>query len=74
MSKEAKALYARSRTTKAKVEGLALRAAETSQLIGICVERIDSCGKVTGRIDPVVGSIVRYVRNEATSAVLEIGS
>lgn len=30
--------------------------------------------KVTGRIDPLVASILRYVRNGARSAVLEIKS
>lgn len=30
--------------------------------------------KVTGRIDPLVASILRYDRNEARSAVLDIES
>ena len=42
--------------------------------IGICVELIDLCAKVTGRIDPAIGSIVGYARDEAFSQAPEYWS
>ena len=39
--------------------------------MAICIDLIDLCAKVTGKIDPAVGSIVDYVRDEALSAALK---
>ena len=42
-----------------------LTASETRRLLGICIELIDLCSKVTGSIDPAVGKVVAYARDEA---------
>jgi hypothetical protein len=39
--------------------------------MAICIDLIDRCAKVTGKIDPAVGSIVDYARDEALSAALK---
>jgi hypothetical protein len=67
-------LHERIGTTRAKVEDMTLTNSEACRLIGICIELIDLCAKVTGKIDPAVGAIVGYARDEALSEVLEIGS
>ena len=51
-----------------------LTASDACRLIGICIELIDLCSRVTGKIDPAVGSIVGYARDEALAAALEIRS
>ncbi|HXE25856.1 MAG TPA: hypothetical protein VN637_13290 [Roseiarcus sp.] len=48
--------------------------ADACRLIAICIDLIDLCAKVTGKIDPAVGSIVGYARDEALAEALEIGS
>jgi hypothetical protein len=48
-----------------------LTSSEASRLMAICVDLIDLCAKVTGRIDPAIGSIVSYARDEALSAALK---
>ena len=39
--------------------------------MAICVDLIDLCAKVTGKIDPALGAIVGYARDEALSAGLK---
>ena len=72
MPTESKTLHERLGTTRAKVEDMALTNSEACQLIGICIELIDLCAKVTGKIDPAVGSILSYARDEALIESLEI--
>jgi hypothetical protein len=74
MYTEWKAPVARSRTTKAKVANLTLAAAESGQLIGICVGPINFTAKLTGSIESAVGLIVEYAYDEVLSWVPEIGS
>jgi hypothetical protein len=38
--------------------------------MAICIDLIDLCA-VTGKIDPAIGSIVDYARDEALSAALK---
>ena len=73
MSTESRTLSAPSKTAKRKIENVTLTASDASRLIGICIELIDLCAKVTGKIDPKVGSILNYAREEALSEFLEIG-
>ncbi|HTR12184.1 MAG TPA: hypothetical protein VMI72_02740 [Roseiarcus sp.] len=35
--------------------------------MAICVELVDLCSKVTARVDPAVGAMVAYAREEALS-------
>jgi hypothetical protein len=62
------------RTAKSTIEDVTLTAAEACRLAGICVELIDLCAKVTGKIDPAIGSIVDYARDEAFSRAPEFSS
>jgi hypothetical protein len=59
------------RTTKSTIEDLTLTATEACRLVGICVERIGLCANVAGRIDPAIGSIVDYARDEVFSQAPE---
>lgn len=45
-----------------------LAPAETRRLLGVCIELIDICSKVTGKIDPAVGTLIAYARDEAIAA------
>ena len=74
MPTESTILNAPPRTTKSTIEDVTLTAAEACRLMGICVELIDLCAKVTGRIDPAIGSIVDYARDEAFSQAPEFWS
>jgi len=66
-------LYAQLERTRPKNEDVALTPSEAGQLIGICMELIDLCARVTGKIDPAVGTIVGYARDELLSEVFEAG-
>ena len=61
----------RSEPSKANREDVGLTHSEACRLMAICVDLIDLCAKVTGKIDPAVGSIVDYARDEALSAALK---
>jgi hypothetical protein len=71
MAKEATMLYDRSRPSVAEREEVGLTHSEACRLMAICVDLIDLCAKVTGKIDPGLGSIVSYARDEALSAALK---
>jgi hypothetical protein len=74
MSTEPRMLYERSRPSKANREEVSLTPSEACRLIAICIDLIDLCAKVTGKIDPAIASIVGYARDEALAEALEIGS
>ena len=71
MSTEPTMLYERSRPSMGEREEIGLTPAEACRLMAICIDLIDLCSKVTGKIDPAVGSIVGYARDEALSAALK---
>jgi hypothetical protein len=71
MAKEPAILYERSRSSIAEREETGVTPSEACRLMAICVDLIGLCAKVTGKIDPAVGSIVSYVRDEALSAALK---
>jgi len=62
MLTESKMLKAQQRSTKARIEDVALTAAEAHRLVDACIERIDLCEKVAGKIPPAAGSMVGYAR------------
>jgi hypothetical protein len=74
MSLESTMLYERSSPSIAEREEIGLTPSDASRLIAICIDLIDLCAKVTGKIDPAVATIVGYARDEALSGALEIGS
>jgi hypothetical protein len=74
MLTESKMLKAQEKSTRARIEDVTLTAAEARRLIDICIELIDLCAKVTGKINPAAGSMVGYARDEALSEVAEFRS
>jgi hypothetical protein len=71
MATEPTVLFERSRPLVAEREETGLTHSEACRLMAICVDLIDLCAKVTGKIDPALGSIVGYARDEALSAALK---
>ena len=71
MSREPTMLIEGARPSKANREDVGLTHSEACRLMAICIDLIDLCAKVTGKIDPAVGSIVDYARDEAMSAALK---
>lgn len=74
MPGESETMNVLSNRSRPDAEDVTLTASEACRLIGICIELIDLCSRVTGKIDPAVGSIVGYARDEALAEALEIGS
>jgi hypothetical protein len=74
MSTESTMLYERSRPSNANRGEVSLTPSEACRLIAICIDLIDLCAKVTGKIDPAIASIVGYARDEALAETVEIGS
>ena len=74
MSTELTTLYEQSRPLKATREDVSLTPSEACRLVAICIDLIDLCAKVTGKIDPAIASIVGYARDEALAEALEIAS
>ncbi len=74
MFAESTMLHERSRPSMAKGEEIRLTPSEACRLIAICIDLIDLCAKVTGKINPALASIVSYARDEALAEALEIGS
>ena len=50
---------------KPEVHDVTLTTSDTYRLLGICIELIDLCSKVTGKTNPALGSIIEYARDEA---------
>jgi hypothetical protein len=71
MATEPKVLYELSKPSIVEPEEIGLTRSEACRLMAICVDLIDLCAKVTGKIDPALGSIVGYARDEALSAGLK---
>lgn len=74
MSTNSTMLYERSRPLEGSREDVTLTSDEACRLIAICIDLIDLCAKVTGKIDPAVASVLGYARDEVLAEALEIGS
>jgi hypothetical protein len=74
MLAESKMLKAQQRLTRPRLEDVTLTAAEARRLVDICIELIDLCAGVTGKINPAAGAMVGYARDEALSEVAEFRS
>jgi len=46
-------------------EEMTLTVSDAYRLMGACIDLIGLCSKVTGKIDPAVGSMVDFARQEA---------
>ena len=71
MATEQTMLCERSRPSIAEREEIGLTPSEACRLMAICIDLIDLCAKVTGKVDPAVASIVGYARDEALSSALK---
>ena len=71
MAKDAKAWREEESEPKPKVGELTLSAFESRRLLAICVELIDLCSKVSGKIDPAVGHLVAHARDEVLIEVFD---
>jgi hypothetical protein len=49
-----------------------LSAAEVRNLIGICIELVNLCARVTGKFDPAMGTMVGYARDQALRDAVNI--
>jgi hypothetical protein len=67
-------LYDRSRPSGTRREDVTLTRDDACRLIAICIDLIDLCAKVTGKIDPALASIVSYARDEALSEAVKLRS
>lgn len=51
-------------------EGVSLTAAQAERLLSICVDMIDLCAEVTGKIAPAVGTVVAYACEDVLNGIL----
>ena len=64
MAKKVKKRAPELEDTKRTVGELNLSACEARRLYGICVELLELCSHVSGRIDPQAGWMVAHARDE----------
>jgi hypothetical protein len=58
--------------TKRNVGELNLSACEARRLYGICVELLELCSHVSGRIDPQAGWMVAHARDEVMLGIFDV--
>jgi hypothetical protein len=56
--------------SKERFEGVPLTATQAERLLSICVDMIDLCAEVTGKIDPAVGTMVAYACDDVLNGIL----
>lgn len=59
---------------KRNVGELSLSACEARRLYGICVELLELCSHVSGRIDPQAGWMVAHARDEVMLGIFNVES
>jgi hypothetical protein len=57
---------------KRSVGELSLSACEARRLYGICVELLELCSHVSGRIDPQAGWMVAHARDEVMLGIFDV--
>jgi hypothetical protein len=58
--------------TKRPIRELNLSACEARRLYGICVELLELCSHVSGRIDPQAGWMVAHARDEVMLGIFDV--
>ena len=58
--------------TKRPVGELNLSVCEARRLYGICVELLELCSHVSGRIDPQAGWMVAHARDEVMLGIFDV--
>jgi hypothetical protein len=74
MSSESTMLYGESKPSTANLQEVGLTPSDACRLMAICIDLIDLCAKVTGKVDPAIASIVGYARDEVLAEALQIRS
>jgi hypothetical protein len=64
----------KAKTSKSELKDVSLTPSESHQLLGICVELISLCSKITGKFDPSMGAMVAFARDEALTSALDLRS
>jgi hypothetical protein len=57
---------------KRPVGELSLSACEARRLYGICVELLELCSHISGRIDPQAGWMVAHARDEVMLGIFDV--
>ena len=60
----------RQKAVKPKIDEVTLTSSESHRLIGICIELIGLCSKVTGKFDPSMGTMIAFARDQALTETI----
>ena len=71
MAKQPKSLKSKGIVRKFDEEELRLSSADFRQMMYLCVDFLDLCIRVSGRIDPAAAWLVAHARDEVTLGVFE---
>jgi hypothetical protein len=72
LAKKSKKRAAESEEPKTDVGELNLSACEARRLYSICVELLELCTQVSGRIDPEAGYMVAHARDEVMLGIFDV--
>jgi len=72
VTKKLKKRSSESEDTKQDIGKLNLSACEARRLYGICVELLELCSHVSGRIDPQAGWMVAHARDEVMLGIFDV--
>jgi hypothetical protein len=72
VTKKLKKRSSESEDTKQDIGQLNLSACEARRLYGICVELLELCSHVSGRIDPQAGWMVAHARDEVMLGIFDV--
>ena len=74
LTKRAKAHEPEIKDKKPPIGELNLSASEARTLYGICVELLELCSNVSGKIDPEAGWMVAHARDEVMLSIFDVRS
>ena len=72
LAKKLKKHPSRPEDIRRPVGELSLSACEARRLYGICVELLELCSHVSGRIDPQAGWMVAHARDEVMLGIFDV--
>lgn len=55
---------------EANVDTITISAADTRRLLGICIDLLAVCTRVTRQVDPAVGAMIAFARDEVLDNVI----
>jgi hypothetical protein len=74
LAKRSKVREPEVRDPKPRIGELNLSASEARTLYGICVELLELCSNVSGKIDPEAGWMVAHARDEVMLSIFDVRS